>query len=95
MAFDWISRNIYWMDTLFDRLMVSRLDGTFQKTLITTGLDAPRAVVVDPNNGYMYWTDWGRWPRIEKACLDGSNRTVLIDSQIKWPNGLTIDYEDR
>ncbi|XP_062513076.1 low-density lipoprotein receptor-related protein 6-like isoform X2 [Corticium candelabrum] len=95
VAFDWISRNIYWMDTLFDRLMVSRLDGTFQKTLITTGLDAPRAVVVDPNNGYMYWTDWGRWPRIEKACLDGSNRTVLIDSQIKWPNGLTIDYEDR
>ena len=95
LAIDWISRNLYWMDTKFDRLRVSRLDGSYQKTLINTNLELPRAIVVDPVEGYMYWSDWGSAPRIEKACMDGSNRTVLIKFQIVWPNGLAIDYDAR
>ena len=45
---------------------------------------------------YMYWTDWGEVPKIEKAGMDGSDdsRSVLIDEDIVWPNGLTIDYDD-
>lgn len=25
-------------------------------------------------SSYMYWTDWGEEPRIERAGMDGSNR---------------------
>ena len=39
----------------------------------------------------MFWTDWGENPKIEKAGMDGSNRRVLIDTNLKWPNGLTVD----
>ena len=40
----------------------------------------------------MFWTDWGEEPKIERAEMDGSNRSVIIRQQIHWPNGLTIDY---
>lgn len=42
---------------------------------------------------YIYWTDWGNNPnaKIERAGLDGSNRSVIISTGLSWPNGLTID----
>lgn len=45
---------------------------------------------------YMYWTDWGEVPKIERAGMDGSlsTRTVIVDDNIYWPNGLTLDYDD-
>jgi hypothetical protein len=30
--------------------------------------------------------------KIEKASMDGENRTVIIDTDLVWPNGLTIDH---
>lgn len=42
---------------------------------------------------FMYWTDWGANPKIERAGMDASNRTVIISSNLTWPNGLAIDYE--
>ena len=43
----------------------------------------------------MYWTDWGKHPKIERAALDGSLRTTLVNDSVAWPNGLTIDYLSR
>lgn len=40
----------------------------------------------------MYWTDWGQPAKIEQASMDGSSRTVLHNTGLGWPNGLTIDY---
>lgn len=42
----------------------------------------------------MYWTDWGEVPKIERAGMDGSSRSVIINTDIYWPNGLTLDYEE-
>lgn len=41
----------------------------------------------------MYWSDWGDKTKIEKAGMDGSNRKVLIGKDLKWPNGLAIDFQ--
>ena len=35
----------------------------------------------------MYWTDWGATPKIERASLDGTQREVLVDTGLTWPNG--------
>lgn len=40
----------------------------------------------------MYWTDWGEHPKIERANLDGTDRVVLLNSSLGWPNGLALDY---
>ena len=39
----------------------------------------------------MFWSDWGKTAKIEMSSMDGSNRKVLINSSIVWPNGLAID----
>ncbi|RNA22803.1 Low-density lipo receptor-related 2 [Brachionus plicatilis] len=53
----------------------------------------PRGVVLDPRSEHrlIFWTDWGKYPRIERASMDGTNRTVLISTKLYWPNGLAID----
>lgn len=42
---------------------------------------------------YLFWTEWGQYPRIERSRLDGSQRAVLVNVSISWPNGISIDYE--
>ena len=44
----------------------------------------------------IYWTDWGsNISRIESSDLDGENRKVIHDKNLKYPNGITIDYQKR
>ena len=45
----------------------------------------------------MFWTDWGETPKIEKSSMDGDliTRTIVVKDNIYWPNGLTIDYEEK
>jgi low density lipoprotein-related protein 2 len=40
----------------------------------------------------MYWSDWGENATIERAGMDGKNRTTFLSDNIKWPNGLALDY---
>ena len=42
----------------------------------------------------MFWTDWNV-SRIERADLDGNNRTVIIKTDIGWPNEIVIDYRGK
>ena len=45
----------------------------------------------------MYWSDWGEPAKIEKAGLDGSQRTLLVQNggyNIEWPNGITIGWRN-
>lgn len=43
----------------------------------------------------MFWTDWGENPKIERAGMNGDpeTRVMLVNQNIYWPNGITIDYE--
>lgn len=47
-----------------------------RKTIFSEGLDEPRAIAVDPSRGLIFWTDWGVNARIERAGMDGQDRTV-------------------
>ena len=43
----------------------------------------------------MYWTDWGTPASIHRASMDGSNHTVLHDTNLLWPNALCMDYDNQ
>ncbi|KAF3856478.1 hypothetical protein F7725_017201 [Dissostichus mawsoni] len=85
IAVDWIAGNIYWTDQGFDVIEVARLNGSFRYVVISQGLDKPRAITVHPAKGYLFWTEWGQYPRIERSRLDGTQRAVLVNSSISWP----------
>lgn len=40
----------------------------------------------------IFWTDWGNLPKIERSYMDGSGRSVIANTSLFWPNGLTLDY---
>lgn len=44
---------------------------------------------------YLFWTDWGQNPKIERSGMDGIGRKVIISENLYWPNGLTLDYPNR
>ncbi|XP_014241482.1 low-density lipoprotein receptor-related protein 1 [Cimex lectularius] len=93
IAVDWVGGNLYWCDKGTDTIEVSKLDGNYRKTLISEGLRDPRAIVLLPEEGYLFWSDWSEKPHIGKAGMDGSQSTLIIEEGLGWPNALTLDYE--
>ncbi|XP_072046930.1 low-density lipoprotein receptor-related protein 6-like [Amphiura filiformis] len=52
LACDWIGMKLYWTDSETNRVEVSELDGGSRKVLFWQDLDQPRAIALDPENGY-------------------------------------------
>ena len=46
------------------------------------------------NCRYMYYSDWGTYPRIERSSLAGRNQHVIIGTNVGWANGLNIDHQE-
>uniref|UniRef100_A0A8C2ZGE0 Low density lipoprotein receptor-related protein 8, apolipoprotein e receptor n=1 Tax=Cyclopterus lumpus TaxID=8103 RepID=A0A8C2ZGE0_CYCLU len=95
LAVDWVHKNIYWTDSGNKSISVATGDGRKRKVLIATELSEPRAIAVDPHQGFMYWSDWGGQAKIEKAGMNGVDRQVLVSEHIEWPNGITLDLSNR
>uniref|UniRef100_A0A8C5PHU3 EGF-like domain-containing protein n=1 Tax=Leptobrachium leishanense TaxID=445787 RepID=A0A8C5PHU3_9ANUR len=91
LAVDWVHKNIYWTDSGNKTISVATTDGCKRKTLFTRDLNEPRAITLDPTEGFMFWSDWGEPAKIEKAGLNGGDRQILVSDDIEWPNGITLD----
>ncbi|XP_050068353.1 low-density lipoprotein receptor isoform X3 [Anopheles maculipalpis] len=91
LAVDWIYNHIYFTDIKKSSIELANFDGNMGKVLIQDDLEIPRAIALDPIEGWMYWTDWGTNPRIERAGMDGTHRQVIVSYEVKWPNGITLD----
>ncbi|XP_030747153.1 prolow-density lipoprotein receptor-related protein 1 [Sitophilus oryzae] len=100
LAVDWIGENLYWVESNLDQIEVAKLNGSFRRTFVAGDMESPRAIAVDPRDGYLFWTDWdSSSPRIERCSLAGLDRTVIVFMnqfyKAGWPNGLTLDYSMR
>ena len=109
MACDWVNNKIYWTDSETKRIEVASVDPhpygyNNRRVLVWENLDQPRSIAVSPNDGLMFWTDWGEFPRIERIGMNGDPETRMIlkenegirgHEDIAWPNGLTLDYDKR
>ncbi|XP_064630526.1 uncharacterized protein LOC135489212 isoform X2 [Lineus longissimus] len=99
VAVDWIGNNIYWVDNDHDRIEVARLNGTMRTTFVEGNVASPRAIVLDPRWGLLFWSDWeATRPRIERVSMSGEGRKIIYDIRripgAAWPNGMTLDYEN-
>ncbi|XP_022921032.1 low-density lipoprotein receptor-related protein 6 [Onthophagus taurus] len=96
LACDWYTNKLYWTDSDKDHIEVTTMSKPFyRKVLYWTDIDQPRAIVVAPSKGLLFWTDWGEVPKIERASMDGNpnSRQIIVNERLYWPNCLTIDYE--
>ncbi|XP_046554309.1 low-density lipoprotein receptor-related protein 4-like [Haliotis rubra] len=94
VAYDWLHKALYWVDAEDGAIRVITLETSLTRT-VHRHLDRPRALALDPNEGRLYLSTWGKTPSIETSGMDGSGRTAIITTDIEWPNGLTIDYGER
>jgi hypothetical protein len=74
-------------------------DGSGRKTIVT-GCPNPDGITVDAEAGHIYWTNMGDPSRdegsIERADLDGGNRTVVIPPGITFtPKQIHFDQQSR
>ncbi|XP_061523276.1 low-density lipoprotein receptor-related protein 6 isoform X2 [Phycodurus eques] len=94
LSIDIYSRFIYWTSELTNVINVTRTDGGRVGVVLRGLHDKPRAIVVNPERGYMYFTNLlERSPTIERAALDGTEREVLFFSGLGKPVALAVDNE--
>lgn len=93
LAYDWVGKNLYWLDSKLNTIEVSTENGSNRLVLVRENITQPRGMCLDPSPGtrWLFWTDWGENPRIERVGMDGTLRETIISNKIYWPNGLTLD----
>ena len=91
IAIDWVYDNIYWSNLARQTICVTSLQDGHSTDVIDKDLEKPRSIAVYPAQGWLFWSNWGNFPRIEKSGMDGSARSVLVTDNVMWPNGITLD----
>lgn len=90
---DWASKLLYYIDSKDGTLSVLSTRNTTHRRVLLRQLKRPRAIVVHPNQGYLFYSEWDRPANISRANSDGTNVTVFRNVLLGWPNGLSIDYQ--
>ena len=61
-----------------------------KKLLLHENMTHPRSVIVDPESGLLYWTDWPSGQlvsresgKIESAWMDGTHRKLIISENTR------------
>ncbi len=80
---------VYWSDPCLDTIKRANLDGSAVATLVSTGLDGPGGVAVDPYAGKLYWVDT-TLNTVGKANLDGTSQQTILSS-LGGPEDIAVD----
>lgn len=105
LAYDWISDNLYFVDSLNSRIELLRLQYDehraaekhhVQTNIHKFGLDRKLSgIAVNPIKGYLFWTEVSFVrPSIWRSNLDGTNIQILTEKPyVHRPLSIAIDYE--
>lgn len=92
LAVDWAAKNLYYIDSRKGTLNVLSTRNVTHRRVLLKNLKRPRAIVVHPNKGYIYFSEWDRPANITRANSDGTELLVFKNVTLGWPNGLSIDF---
>ncbi|WAR11531.1 LRP2-like protein [Mya arenaria] len=68
-----------------------KINSEFYKVIVETNLDAPDGLAIDPLDAFLFWSDNGEHPKIERSNLLGGQRKTLITSRLANPLSLEAD----
>eukprot|EP00070_Physeter_catodon_P049843 XP_028356737.1 low-density lipoprotein receptor-related protein 5 [Physeter catodon] len=92
LSVDVYSRTLFWTCEATDTINVHRLNGDAMGVVLRGDRDKPRAIVVNAERGYLYFTNMqDRAAKIERAALDGTEREVLFTTGLIRPVALVVD----
>ena len=90
VAVNWITRKLYWCDSTHSTIEYSDFDGDKRQTLLEN--IRIETIALDPCVNDIYWISKESTYIISKMKLDGTNRQVLVSSNLEAPNSLVIDF---
>uniref|UniRef100_A0A1I7SE82 EGF-like domain-containing protein n=1 Tax=Bursaphelenchus xylophilus TaxID=6326 RepID=A0A1I7SE82_BURXY len=101
MAFDWQSKQLYYVDNIRNSLEVVKVseqglvhpDQLVRRQLLTH-LHDPVAIVVHPWLGYLFYAEAERPAKILRCNIDASDCQVIRNQSLGRPSGLVIDFEE-
>ena len=81
--------NVFWTEVIEKNsfgakegyVAVAKNDGRYKRWLVTSVLEEPTAIAVDPEHGMIFWTDAGNRPKIESSWMDGSRRRAIVTTR--------------
>ncbi|KAL4830050.1 hypothetical protein H8958_013925 [Nasalis larvatus] len=92
LSIDIYSRTLFWTCEATNTINVHRLSGEAMGVVLRGDRDKPRAIVVNAERGYLYFTNMqDRAAKIERAALDGTEREVLFTTGLIRPVALVVD----
>ncbi|XP_060527930.1 putative vitellogenin receptor [Cylas formicarius] len=91
LSVDYVTGNIYFTDMKKQHIGVCSNDGSHCTVLINSDIRKPRAIVLNVEDGTMFWTDWDKPAEIAFAYMDGTGHKAFLRDNIYWPNGLALD----
>ncbi|XP_033732105.1 low-density lipoprotein receptor-related protein 4-like isoform X2 [Pecten maximus] len=97
IAFDWITQNLYCTDGHLGWIFVINLASAndMRRILLDTNMESPKAITVDPTEGFMFWGDNYRGStRIERADLSGEFRQVIVSISILSIGDISVDVQE-
>uniref|UniRef100_A0AAY4BP47 EGF-like domain-containing protein n=1 Tax=Denticeps clupeoides TaxID=299321 RepID=A0AAY4BP47_9TELE len=92
LSLDPFSRTVYWTCETSNTINIQRMDGRAVGVVLRDDVNKPRAIVVNAEKGYMYFTTvQDRSAKIEGASLDGTERESLFTTSLIRPVALALD----
>ncbi|UMM10088.1 hypothetical protein L5515_000020 [Caenorhabditis briggsae] len=101
MSFDWISKQLYYVDNIRNSLEVVKIGETglvqpdeLVRRQLLTELRDPVSVVVHPWKGLLFYAEAMRPAAIYKCHIDGTNCQVIRNTTLGRPSEMAIDFEE-
>ncbi|XP_046584857.1 low-density lipoprotein receptor-related protein 4-like [Haliotis rubra] len=92
LTIDMNHRKLFYTDAGNHIIWGVDLDGRqANEEIINENLENPRAIITYSSKKLLIWTDWAVFAKIERCNFDGTDRKILVNTDIQWPNGITLD----
>ncbi|KAJ2943623.1 hypothetical protein O0L34_g16734 [Tuta absoluta] len=97
LTYDPVSGKLFWTDantkSIYWKYSESKND-VYGNSFNFSMNQNPRAIAVDSCRGYIYWTNINiSHPTIERARIDGTDRKVIVNSDIFMPISVVVDQQ--
>jgi hypothetical protein len=98
LSIDPFSQNLFWIDSTHGRIEVVRLDkpNSYRKTILSSNMKQIKGLTIDPINSNLYFAIIDEEETvIERANMDGSNRTQLVSIPSRYLlTDIVVDSEN-
>ena len=91
ISVNWITQKLYWCDTILSTIEYSDFDGGNRQALLQN-INGMETIALDPCSNDIYWVSKGSTYVIYKMKLDGTEKRVIVSSDLAAPNSLAIDF---